>query len=62
MEAGVLAEEVEFFELDFEVLDSSGCDAHIIGIAMFVVGNDCGGGFVGFVCGFVSSAADSYQS
>ena len=48
-----------FFELDFEVLDSPGRDTHVIRVAMVVVGEDCGGGFVGLICGFISSAADS---
>ena len=53
-----MAEEVEFFELDFEVLYISGCDARVIGVAMVVVGDDCRGGIVKLVCGFISSAAD----
>ena len=59
MEPGVLAEEVQFFELDFEVLDSPGRDARVIRVAMVVVGDDCGGGFVELICGFISSTADS---
>ena len=59
LKSGVFAEEVEFFDLDFEVLHSSDCDAYVIGVAMVVVGDDCRSGFVGLVCGFISSAADS---
>ncbi len=54
-----MAEEVQFFELDFEVLDSPGRDARVIRVAMVVVGDDCGGGFVELICGFISSTADS---
>ncbi len=32
-----MAEEVEFFELDFEVLYNPGRDAHVIGVAMVAV-------------------------
>ena len=59
MDPGVLAKEVQFFELDFEVLNSPGCDAHVIYVAMVVIGDDCGGRFVGLVCGFITSAAHS---
>ena len=54
-----MADEVQFFELDFDVLDSPGRDAHVIRVAMVVVSDDCGGGFVGLICGFISFAADS---
>jgi hypothetical protein len=57
LEPGVLAEEVQFFELYFEVLDGSGCDAHLIRVAMIVAGDSSGGRFVGLVCGFIASAA-----
>ena len=59
LEPGELAEEVKFFELNFEVLDRPGRDANVICVAMVVVGDDCGGRFVGLVCGFIASAADS---
>ena len=58
LEPGVLVEEVKFFELYFEVLDGSDRDAHVVRVAMVVVGDDCGGRFVGLVCGFIASAAD----
>ncbi len=58
LEPGVLAEEVKFFELYFEVLDRPGSDAHVICVAMVVAADDCGGRFVELVCGFISSAAD----
>jgi hypothetical protein len=45
--------------MDFGVLYSSGRDAHVIGVTMVAVGDDCGGGFVGSVCGCLSLAADS---
>ena len=57
MEPGVLADDVQFFELDFEVLDSLGRDAHVIFVAIVVVGDDCGGRFLGLVCGFITSAS-----
>jgi hypothetical protein len=53
-----LAEKVEFFELHFEVFYSAGRDAHVIGVAVIAEGDDCGGGFVGLVCGFITSTSD----
>ena len=50
---------MQFFELDFEVLVSPGRDDHVIRVAMVVVGDDCGSGFVELIYGFISSAADS---
>ena len=47
MEPRVLAEEVKLFELDLGVLDRPSRDAHVICVAMVVVGDDCGGRFVG---------------
>ena len=41
LESDVLAKEVDFFELDFEVLYSPDRDAYIIGVAMVVVCDDC---------------------
>ena len=58
LESGVLAKEVQFFYLYFEVLDRPESDAHVIFIAMVIVGDDCGVWFVGLVCGSISSAAD----
>ena len=52
-----MAEEVQFFEFNFEVLDSPGRDAHVICVAMVVVGEACGGRLMGLLCGFISSAA-----
>ena len=57
-----MAEEVQFFELDFEVLDRAGSDAHVICIAMVILCDDCGGRFVGLVCGFISSDVDNEPS
>ena len=57
LEPGVLTEEVQFSELYFEVKDGPGRDAHVIIIAMVVVGVDCGCRFVGLVCGFIASDA-----
>ena len=54
-----MVEEVQFFELNFEVLDRPGRDAHVICVAMVVVGDDCGGRVVGLICGFIISAAYS---
>ena len=53
---------MEFFELYFEVLYSAGRNAHVIGAAVIVVGDDCGGGFVGLVCRFIASASDGQPS
>jgi hypothetical protein len=53
-----LAEEVEFIEFDFEVLDRPGRDTRVIGVAMVVAGDKCGGGFEGLIRGFISSVAD----
>ena len=53
-----MAKEAEFFELDFEVLDRPDRDVHVFSIAMVVVDDDCGGRFVGLVCGFITSAVD----
>ena len=50
---------MQFFELDFEVLDIPGSDDDVICVAMVVVGDDRGGRFVGLVCGFISSAVDT---
>jgi len=57
LESGVLAKEVWFFELYFEILDGSGRDAYVVRVAMVVICDDCGGRFVGLVCGFVAPAA-----
>jgi hypothetical protein len=40
---GVLAEEVQFLEMYFEVLDGSGSNANVICIAMVIVCDDSGG-------------------
>ena len=41
-------------------MDRPCIDANVICIAVVVGGDECGGRFVGLVCGFISSAADSH--
>ena len=48
--------------MDFEVLDRSGSDDHVICIAMVIVGDACGGWFSGLVCGSISSISDRQLS
>jgi len=40
-------------------IDPAVMRTHVICIDMVVVGDDCGGQFVGLVCGFIASAAIS---
>ncbi len=47
--SGVLAKEVQFRELYFEVLDGSGSNAIVICISMVIVGDDSEGWLVGLV-------------
>ena len=49
LESGVLAREVQFLQMRVEVFDRPGRDAHVICVTMTVVGDDCGGRFVGTV-------------
>ena len=57
LEPGVLTKEVQVFELNFEVLDRSGRDANVVCVTMIVVGDDCGGRFLGLVCVYITSTA-----
>ena len=49
---------MQFFEFDFEVLDRPCSEAHVICIAVVIVGDDCEGRFEGLVCVFTSPAAE----
>ncbi len=43
-------------------MDRLGSDVDVSCIALAVIGDDCGGRFVGLVCGFISSIADNEPS
>ena len=57
-----MAKEVEFFKLDFKVLDGSRSYANVIGVAMVVVRDDNCCGFVWLIERAVSPAPDSELS